>query len=344
MFKIYFYRCLKEMDMEIKSKNIINMPRSSAQDIYSLYLFNTKKRYKQSSNYTFINKLCIGSVSYIYTGKNKSGELVVIKKISKTEEWKKEISNLLHIRGKTTNRVIKLYDYFETRFNIFIITSFNNSVDLLSHCMEIIPYSEYKSLQLFREMCYAIKECHDLNVVHLDVKLDNFLVNPGVLFSKDLLVGTITLIDFGHSEYINNGNIETMEKLKSEYGTEFYSCPESVYFKKFSSKSDIWSLGICYAILVNGIFPFEGIENSKMYYENCITSNFSLRKLSSLSYNIIKLCLNPIPKKRPNINTLILYVELYLKIFYEKYADLVAPNIALKNAKPTRVRNKKNNI
>ena len=96
-------------------------------------------------------------------------------------------------------------------------------------------------------MALCIKDCVDNNVVHMDIKTENFIVR-----SENPL--RLCLIDFGFSK--KDDNIP----LKSMQGTLNYCAPEIMFFKKSSMKSDIWSLGAVIYFIYNyecGRFPMD---------------------------------------------------------------------------------------
>lgn len=104
-----------------------------------------------------------------------------------------------------------------------------------------------------REMANCIKLCHDKNIVHLDIKPENFIIK-----SENPL--QLVLIDFEFSEILKTktGNLYT------KTGTAFYCAPETLEYR-FSKKSDIYSLGaICYTLFTNKLVSdswLDTIEN-----------------------------------------------------------------------------------
>src|SRR6185369_14407461 len=126
-----------------------------------------------------------------------------------------------------------------------------------------------KGLLLILEMAKCIKECHNNNIVHLDIKCENYMVKSSKVFENKKV--NIILIDFGHAEIIPKE--ESIDKLRGgySYGTNYYICPEGYYYKIFSSKSDIWSLAVCSALLLTGDYPYTGDE--KEYYINSHSNN-----------------------------------------------------------------------
>ena len=154
-------------------------------------------------------------------------------------------------------------------------------------------------------MLHCTRECHNLNIAHLDIKCENYL------YTKDK---KIILIDFGHAEImcstgsgltdqISIKNRYIIKKGSSNYGTCFYLAPEG-YHRFYSMYSDIWSLGICFYLLLTGEYPFAGDDDeySANVYKGLI--NFST-KVPDKALNIIKMCLNYDPRLRPTIYQLL---------------------------------------
>lgn len=82
------------------------------------------------------------------------------------------------------------------------------------------------------ELLSAIEYIHFQNIIHCDISLSNILIT---------IDGHVKLSDFGLAEYL--GDKEYV--IKSEvYGTQLYNAPESKKMKKYSYKSDVYSLGV----------------------------------------------------------------------------------------------------
>ncbi len=282
-------------------------PTTSCQDMIGLRTNDTSTDVGYpSQKYKFIKKLGDGSASTIHLGERiEDSKTVIIKMISKRDEWRKELSILKTMSESTTGRILKYLDYYESQRSSYIVTEFYEGFDLFEHIDLNVPYSEQQAYQLMIEMCKCIKECHDRGIVHLDIKCENFMVKQNQLFPIE--TGNVVLIDFGHAEV--NKEDENIGELKVgfNYGTTFYLCPEG-YEKIFSSKSDIWTLGVCLSLLLTSDYPFLGDEQEYMW--NAVHEQIHLSKpVSKRSSVIISLCLQTDPDKRPTIDQLISMLE-----------------------------------
>ena len=244
-------------------------------------------------NYVFDKKLENGSSSKIFLGRSLvDDKRVVIKRISILEEWKNELEILKMF--KDSKKIINFKDFIRGVRFIYIITDYYKDCDLFEHAILNVPYTENYTKKLILEMAKCVKDCHDKNIVHRDIKLENFLV-------VDIYKPKILLIDFGHAE--KNSTIE-LEKGRDRYGTSFFLCPEG-YKYKYSKKSDIWSIGICTHFLLSDSFPFDDEDDEDEYDKNVLRHRLVInRNISPEASNFIKKCLAFNPSDRYSIEML----------------------------------------
>lgn len=93
-------------------------------------------------------------------------------------------------------------------------------------------------------MAEALAHCHNQNICHRDIKLENVLVDE-----KD----NVKLIDFGFSLKCNNKT-----RLVSFCGTPPYMSPELSAKNPYNGQSsDVWALGVALYLMTTGKFPFK---------------------------------------------------------------------------------------
>ena len=93
----------------------------------------------------------------------------------------------------------------------------------------------------------ALHSAHKANIVHLDIKPANFLVDRS---------HNIMLTDFGLAEKIVKAEGETEQR--EAFGTPAYVSPEQIRRQKTDQRTDIYSLGATLFHLMTGRAPFEG--------------------------------------------------------------------------------------
>jgi serine/threonine-protein kinase len=101
------------------------------------------------------------------------------------------------------------------------------------------------------QACEAIKEAHQLGVVHRDLK-------PGNIFlANDRGARVAKVLDFGISKLVADQNVR-MTQTQSSFGTPLYMSPEHMRsVKNVDHRTDIWSLGVILYEAVTGRVPFE---------------------------------------------------------------------------------------
>jgi len=104
--------------------------------------------------------------------------------------------------------------------------------------------------RVFREMALGLAHCHEKNVVHRDVKPDNFLLG-GVSGQE------IKLTDFGLATVLS-----PKKKLHGVAGTAPYMSPELLGLNGYDEKTDVWSLGVTAYVMLFGVFPYMPKERS----------------------------------------------------------------------------------
>merc|ERR1712110_1227643 len=126
--------------------------------------------------------------------------------------------------------------------------------ELFERVIEKKKFTESDAANAVHQMLLALNYIHQKNIVHRDLKLENFLYEKK---GGDHL----KLIDFGFSHVW-----EPNTKMATSCGTLAYMAPE-VLTKSYTSQCDLWSLGVITFILLAGYMPFSGSES---YQVSCI--------------------------------------------------------------------------
>ena len=155
-------------------------------------------------------------------------------------------------------------------------------------------YTEKDAAKVVRQMLEAVGAFHMKGVIHRDLKPENFL------FRTEDEDSELKIVDFGLSTFYKAGEV-----FSSLCGTAFYLAPE-VLRKKYSSESDVWSVGVIMFILLCGKPPFFGRSNTKIFKmilnsEKHLNSHFqsaTWTNISNEAKDLLRGLLHPDPKVR----------------------------------------------
>ena len=117
--------------------------------------------------------------------------------------------------------------------------------------------------RIFKQIVDAVVYCHSNGILHMDIKLDNIMLNRANLKA--------TLIDFGLCQQIDS---VIGDKVTKRCGSVEYVAPEMNFFSTqdiniSGKKVDAWCLGVVLYAMLTATFPFSKTERYQMS-NNCM--------------------------------------------------------------------------
>ena len=142
--------------------------------------------------------------------------------------------------------IVQFYDMFETPRNWYFFFEFCNQGTLEDYIRRKNgKLSESKALLILMEICEGFKELYKLNIMHRDLKPANVMISDGV----------IKISDFSFAKVLSSGD-KNEPHQHSLVGTPFYTPLQILEAREYSSKCDIWSMGVMFYQMLFGRFPF----------------------------------------------------------------------------------------
>ena len=267
--------------------------------------------YPNKPEYKIIKKLGQGAFGAAYkVMKIEDNSIYVIKRIEIKNAQKKELESIkkeAQILSKIKSEyVVRYYDSFQDKDSFNIIMEFCDGLDLRNFINEHRESKQYINESLIfyiiLHICLGLKEIHDQNLIHRDLKPDNLFISGD---------NSIKIGDFGISKQLQSEN----EYAKTQTGTMIYMAPEIINGEKYNNKVDIWSLGCIIHELctLNYCFHSNSIRGLITNISESNHERINEKIYSKQLQNLIDLLLIPDYKKRPDIKQVIKYVKNCIK-------------------------------
>mmetsp|Transcript_31991 Transcript_31991/g.69925 ORF Transcript_31991/g.69925 Transcript_31991/m.69925 type:complete len:768 (+) Transcript_31991:93-2396(+) len=196
-----------------------------------------------------------GAFGIVYLCKKKgTSEEYAVKMIDKAETKLSEIQKEAEMLTKCRHpSIVKLHDVYYEKVFVCMVMDIYKGGDLIegmqAHWKTKGMIPPVKIRPLVAQMLEGIAFLHSKEIVHRDVKGDNYLMDRLDIAHPQL---RIYLSDFGTVVECKAGT-----RLSQGVGTKVYWAPE-FYASNYALPVDIWAIGIVSFGMVDGRFPFKG--------------------------------------------------------------------------------------
>jgi serine/threonine protein kinase len=178
---------------------------------------------------------------------------------------------------------------------------------------ELKNLSQEQIIKYLIQIASAMKNLHDFGVYHMDLKLDNIMID---------CADNVKIIDFDTCEFYNKFGYVSTPSLKctiTHRPPEAYDDDETFNTKFFNEKFDIWSFGIIVFELFSKrpMHLYQGLPSyssvSKFTYEDIFkklieSENFHKNVVLTVPYPLDR-CLSLDPSKRPSWSEILQILE-----------------------------------
>lgn len=159
-----------------------------------------------------------------------------------TEELKREAMAMISARHKY---VIRLDDFHSTDAYSYLSMEYASQGDLRKLRSSKGEISIQQAERFLIQIAEALDFIHSVGMLHRDVKPDNILI----LNDRNARLG-----DFGVA--VLPGEESSLEQLKRGVGTMDYMAPEVLKGSGYTSRSDLYALGVTFYEILSGKHPF----------------------------------------------------------------------------------------
>ena len=253
-------------------------------------------------NYEFLGNIGQGMSGKVYKARHKvENRFYAIKKLNFNEINEKEriaIQDEVNLLKQLKHPNIVTYkdSFFDSDNCLNIVMVFCELGDMYTkiHKQKGEYFPEEQILLWLAQLCLALSYVHDKQILHRDIKTQNIFIQNE---------HTIRIGDFG----IAKGYNQNQDLGGSLIGTPLYMAPE-VYnsSKKYSFRSDIWSLGCCIFEMCNLKNAFEAKSWNAVFVKVNKGQRAPLNNKYSIDMkNLVDSMLSVNGKNRPTIASIL---------------------------------------
>jgi len=196
------------------------------------------------------------------------------------------------LRDMDHPNIVRYMNAFHEPGQIHIAMELCRGEPLFSRIVNAGTFCERDAAIVMRQAMSAVCYLHCRNIVHRDLKAENFLF----LSEAAIEINTLKLIDFGLATRLEPGTF-----LDARVGTGEYMAPQ-VWRGKYDQQCDIWACGVIAYALLSGRFPFRGMGRKELR-ESILAGRWDFRhscwqQISEEAKDLIRGLLKMSPKSR----------------------------------------------
>jgi serine/threonine protein kinase len=242
------YNSVRKLNIYENNQYILPMELAKREDITKKYIISK-------------TVLGDGATSLVYLAENSSKQKFAIKRINKEKKTVnqkvllKEAEICLKLNHKN---IIKYYEIYEDIKYINIVME-QGQTDLFEFLLKspLGYFPDEIAVDFLIQIFSAIDYLHSINIVHCDIKPENFVLKINKTKTE------LKLVDFGNIRR----KPKDKERLNNFSGTREYMAPEALENYGFNEKVDEWAAGVIMYNMLTGADPFSS-DNDSDYKDN----------------------------------------------------------------------------
>ena len=139
--------------------------------------------------------------------------------------------------------IVTFIEVYEDKQFLYVIMEKCTGGEVFERLIKQRRFTEIELVDFCRQMFSALEYIHSMNMIHRDIKAENFL------YAED---GSIKLVDFGLAVKVKPDT----GLLRDVVGSPHYIAPEMLE-RKYTYPVDMWSAGVLLYLMLYGRYPFD---------------------------------------------------------------------------------------
>lgn len=234
-----------------------------------------RKKGRKIGDYVVLKKIGQGQFGKVFLAENENTgakmalKQLKIEQIARNEDLRRNFKSELSIMHKLHHpNVIRCEEFYESEHHYYVLMEFCNegTLEFLNSPRRPDVKVE-KCLEYWLQIKEGFRALRKAKVIHRDVKLENLLLKDGVLKISDFGVAR-----FG-KEACNTTMVGTLLTMAPEVMNPRAALAEaeanmldSSVQLEYTSKVDLWSIGVVYYEILFGDFPFFGFNPGELIH------------------------------------------------------------------------------
>lgn len=237
------------------------------------------------AGYAISNSIGRGSYSTVYKAHKNRGkyEVVAIKCIqiaTLSNKSKENLINEINILGKIKHQnVVSMKKFTWDAKNIYLILEYCPGGNLAEYIKSKKRLTEFMVQHFAQQLVQGLEVLHSENIVHSDLKPANILLSiPPVGSCRNV---RLKIADFGFSRKLQNNN----DYITGIKGSPLYMAPEVLSLQPYSSKADLYSLGVILFECLFGSAPYGTLDLNMLTKKILSSDPIRIPKTMDMSEN-----------------------------------------------------------
>ena len=203
--------------------------------------------------YILLEKIGGGGMAVVYkatdTILNRTVAIKVLRnEFSNDPEFVKNFENEAQSAASLSHpNVVNIFDVGKEKDDHYIVMEYIDGKTLKEVIQERAPLPSAEVVEIAKQICEALENAHENQIIHRDIKPHNILINK---------FGRVKVTDFGIARAVTSSTITY--QADSVLGSVHYFSPEQAKGGIASATSDIYSLGVVMYEMLTGKLPFSG--------------------------------------------------------------------------------------
>jgi hypothetical protein len=212
---------------------------------------------KQIDRYQIVEVLGQGGMGAVYLAQEEGMGPMVAVKVMLAEKAKEDDVARFVREAKICKMlehpaVVSLFDLGRTKAGLdYMAIPFFVGKDLKAVLDDTSPMEPKLAFTIFEQICAGLEHCHAQRIVHRDLKPENIFVLAGG--------GNIKIVDFGIARLLDHDKPQEERLFETKVGvvsgSPAYLAPETITGGTIDARTDIYSLGIMFYLMLTGRLP-----------------------------------------------------------------------------------------